>query len=107
MATGDWGYIPGPVSPMDVSRSIRELNAVYQSSNDAWHQQSARLDAARQRWSTAFRGDWYYANPYTGHVVTMPYTTDSYTADPHNYGDLSSGYTPGGENYLQVDDFGG
>jgi hypothetical protein len=89
MQTGDWSYIPGPVSAADVSRSISEMNDAFQRYNDSWHQTSARQSAALERWSTAFRGDWYYTNPQTGQTVTLPYAANSYTYDPQ------SGYVPG------------
>jgi hypothetical protein len=98
----DWGYIPGPVSPMDVSRSIGELNRTYENNNAAWHENSQRIDAALDRWHTAFRGDWYYADPDTGNMQVLPYTVDSYTSGPWGY--TYEGYTPGGTNYLPVED---
>jgi hypothetical protein len=104
MQTGDWGYIPGPVSAADVSRSIGEMNDAFQSYNDSWHQTSARQSAALDRWSTAFRGDWYYTNPYSGQTVTLPYTSNSYSYDPQ--AGYVPGYTTGGNNFTPSDGYG-
>lgn len=96
MQTGDWSYIPGPVSQADVSRSIAEMQGAYQSYNDAWHDQSQRMSDAVDRWSTAFRGDWYYTNPSTGQTQVLPYTGNGYSYGPNGW---STDMNQGGNNF--------
>jgi hypothetical protein len=96
MQTGDWSYIPGPVSQADVQRSIAGMNQAFQSYNDAWHGQSQRMSDAVDRWSTAFRGDWYYTNPNTGETQVLPYTSNGYSYGPNGW---AANTSQGGNNF--------
>lgn len=101
MRTGDWGYLPGPVSPMDASRSISELNQTYERNNAAWYDNSNRMDHAAGRFADeAIMGYAPYADPYGGGSVSLPYVPDSYTAGP--YGVWVPGYSDGGTNLYPV-----
>lgn len=100
MRTGDWGYLPGPVSPGELSRSISELNGAYDDYNRSWMQNSERQSDAVERWTNgAIRGNWYYQSPDGGAVHNLPYDHNVYNQEN---GYLYPGYAPGGENLYPV-----
>jgi len=71
-ATGYWGYIPGPVSPAQVSQSISEANQAFDSYIQSLMQNSQRQSDAVGRYSQqAILGLQGYIGP-TGYIE-LPY----------------------------------
>lgn len=100
MQTGDWGYLPAPVTPGQLSQSIAGMNAAFDDYNNAMMDNSARQDAAVGRWITgAVRDQWYYQSPETGHMQTLPHYSDVYNVQN---GEIYPGYTQGGDNMYPV-----
>lgn len=96
LRTGDWGYLPGPVSAMDLSRSIGELNNVYQGYNDAAFHNSQVTDEALRRWSQAYRGYGDYVDPYSGTTYELPNNYGAYNIGDN--GSIYPGYLQGNTN---------
>jgi len=100
MQTGDWGYLPGPVSAGQLSQSIAEMTDAFDDYNVGMMENSARQDAAVGRWITgAVRDEWYYQNPETGHMQTLPHYWDTYNVQN---GEIYPGYIQGGDNMYPV-----
>ncbi|HMP77859.1 MAG TPA: hypothetical protein PKD54_00265 [Pirellulaceae bacterium] len=56
----------------------RTVQQGYDSYNAGWWANQARIDGSRQRYSEgANRGNWYYQDPYSGHVYTQPYSSSA------------------------------
>lgn len=82
-ATGYTGFIPSPVSPESLSRSVYEAGqagAAY--INGAYHN-SARMDAAVSNWSNqAILNQQPYIHPATGYTYALPWDYNSYSVNP-------------------------
>ena len=71
-ATGYQGYIPGPFSPGDVSRSIAGANQAFDDYNQSWAENSQRAWDATGRYARgAVRGMEGYLGP--NGYVDLPY----------------------------------
>ena len=94
--TGYWGYLPGPVSPGQLSQSIGEMNQAFDDYNQSWARNSDVQSQAVNRWDHAvLRGEDFYGNPSDGSVYSLPYDFQNYNVEA---GTIYPGYVPGGEN---------
>lgn len=93
--TGYTGPMPSPVSTADLMRSNREMQQAFDSSNAAWHNNSARTSAAVDRWVIgAIRGQGTYYNPSTGQQYQLPWTHNQYHTN--QWGQAVPGPAPNG-----------
>jgi len=57
-----------------LQQAARTQQEGFDSYNAGWWDNTRAMDQAMERYSTAYRGNWYYQNPYTGEVHTQPYS---------------------------------
>jgi len=102
-ATGYTGYIPGPVSPGQLSRSIGEMNEAFEGYNQSWQQNSQRQWDATGRYDMgAVRGEQVYVDPMGG-TVELPYGPErTYGNGLGEYWRGGPGYDPNVEQHLDV-----
>ena len=101
-ATGYTGYIPGPVSPGQLSDSIGEMNDAFDDYNRGWQQNSQRQMDATERWNYgAVRGVDVYNDH--GEHRELPYGPERTFGN--GFGEYWRGgpdYDPNVEEYLDV-----
>lgn len=100
MRTGDWSYLPGPFTAMDLNRANNETAAAYSAYNDNWHRNSnAQLQAAGN-FGHAMMGTWNYTNGSS--VYTLPYSHNYQWVDQQGYVHGTNTYAPPGySNWYQ------
>jgi len=101
--TGYRGFLPGPVSPAQVSRSIGEMNDAFDGYNQSWQQNSDRQwEAGRRYGMGAIRGEQEYYDPGMG-PVALPYGPErTYGNGLGDYWRGGPDYDPNVEEYLDV-----
>jgi len=81
--TGYYGFLPGPVSVMDLSNSISSLNDAYAANNAAWFNQQQTYADLSDQWSNAMLGVSPYVDPATGADYSVANGANFYWADPY------------------------
>ncbi len=68
--------------------TIGELNGGYDNYNEGWWENQGRQDRSMSDFSAGYRGEWAYADPYSGDSVTLPTAPNYGETYTDSYGNL-------------------